>query len=96
MAYHFGHCNTCELSSNGWPHHFGNISEVQAHSFDMIVPVGCCCGSVIVNSYVSISRRLFVAKLRASQSNRWCAVESSVEIFSQRAIWGGWGGLIAI
>ena len=77
------------VSSDSWPHPFGDFSEVQAPHFDMMVPIGTCFAE---NLAAHLGRGLvafFVVRHRPSQSTRWLVEYSSAAILSQRAIWGG-------
>ena len=55
----------------------------------MIVPVDSCCDAFLEAHICRDLGSFFVVRRRASRSTRCSDVESSVTIFSQRAIWGG-------
>ena len=79
------------MSFNGWTYPLGHFAEGQASRFDMIFPVGSCCDSILEAHLCRDLVAFFVARRRDPQSIRCFSVESSVAIFSQRAIWGGGG-----
>ena len=68
------------MSSNGCPHPLRNFVDVQAPHFEIIVTVGSYCDSILAAQMCRYIGAFFVARRRASQSNRCCSVESSVAI----------------